>query len=136
MRGQAALRAALGLLVLGGSAIPMWSQAQGVRQTVAIRAGRLFDPKSGANLIEQVVLIDGDRITDVGPSNRVRVPAGARVINLSQATVLPGLIDGHVHLTDATGGLQHQMMVGLNSATRCFHAGFPTLVAMASPGGG
>src|SRR5438552_10293126 len=136
MHRQVALRAVLGLLVLGGSAILVCSQAQAARQTVAIRAGRLFDPKSGANLIEQVVLIDGDRITDVGPSNRVRVPAGARVINLSQATVLPGLIDGHVHLTDATGGLQHQMMVGLNSATRSLHAGFTTLVAMGTHGGG
>src|SRR5437762_6406705 len=124
MHGRAVLRTILGLLVLKGSVIPVCSQSQPTRQSVAIRAGRLFDPKSGANLIEQMVLIDGDRITNVGPSNRVRVPAGARVINLSQATVLPGLIDGHVHLTDATGGLQHQMMVGLNSATRSLQDGF------------
>jgi imidazolonepropionase-like amidohydrolase len=136
MHGRAVLRTILGLLVLKGSVIPVCSQSQPARQTVAIRAGRLFDPKSGANLVEQVVLIDGDRITDVGPSNRVRVPAGAKVIDLSQATVLPGLIDGHVHLTDATGGLQHQMMVGLNSATRSLNAGFTTLVAMGTHGGG
>src|ERR1700732_438818 len=78
-------------------------------QEVAVRAGRMFDPKSGTNLTNQVVLINGDRITDVSPADRVKGSAGARVIDLSQATVLPGLIDGHVHFTDAAGGLQHQM---------------------------
>ena len=82
------------------------------------------------------MLISGDKITDVGSSNTVRIPAGAKVIDLSQATVLPGLIDGHVHLTDAAGNYQHQMMVGLNSATRSLNAGFTTLVAMGSHGGG
>src|SRR5260221_9934424 len=103
---------------------------------VAIRAGRLFDPKTGTNLTNQVILIKGDRITDVGPAGRVQIPAGARVIDLGRATVLPGLIDGHVHLTDAAGGLQHQMMVALNSATRSLNAGFTTLVVMGSHGGG
>jgi len=105
-------------------------------QVVAVRAGKMFDPKSGTNLANQVVLISGDKITDVGPADRVKPPAGARVIDLSQATVLPGLIDGHVHLTDAQGNLQHQMMVALNTATRSLNAGFTTLVAMGSHGGG
>ena len=65
---------------------------------VAIRAGRLFDPRTGTNLTNQVIVIQGDRITDVGPADRVKIPAGARVIDLSSATVLPGLIDRHVHL--------------------------------------
>ena len=70
---------------------------------MAVRAGRLFDPKSGQILANQVVLIQGDEITDVGPADRVQIPADANVIDLSRATVLPGLIDGHVHLTDAVG---------------------------------
>src|SRR5579862_8529212 len=65
---------------------------------VAIRAGRLFDPRTGTNLANQVIIIQGERITDVGPTDRVKIPAGARVIDLSSATVLPGLIDRHVHL--------------------------------------
>src|SRR5258708_35662124 len=65
---------------------------------VAIRAGRLFDPRTGTNLTNQVIVIQGDRITDAGPADRVKIPAGARVIDLSSATVLPGLIDRHVHL--------------------------------------
>ena len=68
---------------------------------VAIRAGRLFDPKTGTNLTNQVIVIQGDRITDVGPADRVKIPAGANVIDLSRATVLPGLIDRHVHLTES-----------------------------------
>src|SRR5579863_5791328 len=110
------------------------ASAQG--QVTAVRAGKMFDPKSGANLTNQVVLISGDKITDVGPADRVKIPSGAKVIDLSNATVLPGLIDGHVHLTDAQGNLQHQMMVALFSATSSLNAGYTTLVAMGSHGGG
>jgi imidazolonepropionase-like amidohydrolase len=120
------------LLILGAAAI-LSAQSS---QVVAIRAGRMFDPKSGTNLSNQVVLITGERITDVGPADRVKIPGGAKVIDLSQATVLPGLIDGHLHLTDAVGGLQHQMMVALYSATQSLNAGFTTQVVMGSHGGG
>ncbi len=88
----------IALLVLAAAVA---ASAQG--QVTAIRAGKMFDPKSGANLSNQVVLITGDKITDVGPADKVKIPDGAKVIDLSKATVLPGLIDGHVHLTDAQG---------------------------------
>jgi len=68
---------------------------------VAVRAGRLFDSKTGQLLTKQVVLIQGERITDVGPEDRVKIPDGVRVIDLSQATVMPGLIDGHTHVFDS-----------------------------------
>jgi imidazolonepropionase-like amidohydrolase len=119
------------LLILAAAVVV---SAQG--QVTAVRAGKMFDPKSGTNLANQVVLITGDKITDVGPADRVKIPAGAKVIDLSQSTVLPGLIDGHVHLTDAQGNLQHQMMVALFSATSSLNAGYTTLVAMGSHGGG
>jgi imidazolonepropionase-like amidohydrolase len=106
------------------------------QQVTAIRAGKMFDPKSGTNLSNQVVLITGDKITDVGPADRVKIPAGAKVIDLSQATVLPGLIDGHVHLTDSQGNLQHQMLIAVNTSTRSLNAGYTTLVDMGSHGGG
>src|ERR1700739_5114623 len=120
------------LLIVAGRAV-LSAQAP---QVVAVRAGRMFDPKSGTNLANQVVLISGERITEVGPADSVKIPAGAKVIDLSQSTVLPGLIDGHVHLTDAAGGLQHQMLVALYSATQRLKAGFTTQVVMGTHGGG
>jgi hypothetical protein len=65
---------------------------------IAIRAGRLFDSKTGRMLTKQAVILSGDRITEVGPEAQVRIPAGAQVIDLGQATVLPGLIDAHEHM--------------------------------------
>jgi imidazolonepropionase-like amidohydrolase len=130
MRWKSVLHA---VLVIFAASVVVSAQAP---QVVAIRAGKMFDPKSGTNLANQVVVITGDKITEVGPASNVKIPAGAKVIDLSQATVLPGLIDGHVHLTDAPGGLQHQMMVALYSATESLKAGYTTLVAMGSHGGG
>ena len=82
-------------------------------QIKAVRAGRLFDAKAGRMLTNQIVLITGDRITDVGPA--VQIPPGAEVLDLSRATVLPGLIDTHVHLH---GGptLQYSELIALNNA--------------------
>ena len=77
----------------------------------------------------------GERIADVGPATSVQVPAGARVIDLSAATVLPGLIDGHVHTMGGPSGLQYQMMLGLANAQRDLNAGFTTIVDMGSHGG-
>jgi imidazolonepropionase-like amidohydrolase len=115
-----------------GAATLLWSQAQ----ITAVRAGRLFDPKSGQMITNQVVLIQGERITQVGAAASMSIPAGARVIDLSRATVLPGLIDGHVHLTDASIGLQHQALVALHSATESLKAGYTTQVVQGSHGGG
>src|SRR5947209_13469131 len=67
-------------------------------QTIAIRAGRLFDSKSGVLLNNQVVLVQGDRITAVGPAAQIAIPARAHVIDLSRQTVLPALIDMHTHM--------------------------------------
>src|SRR4029453_6988487 len=72
-----------------------WAAPPVPSATVAVRAGRLFDSKSGQMLTGQVVLIQGERITEVGPEARVAIPAGARVIDLSRATVMPGFVDGH-----------------------------------------
>jgi imidazolonepropionase-like amidohydrolase len=101
---------------------------------VAIRAGRLFDPRTGTNLANQLIVIQGDRITDVGPADRVKVPAGARVIDLSSATVLPGLIDRHVHLMqDHEPNDARALLVGQHYALADLFAGFTTLQDMNSP---
>ncbi len=64
-----------------------------------IKAGRLIDVRNGRVLTDQAILIEGDRIKEVGPASQLapKVP-GARVIDLSGATVLPGLIDCHTHI--------------------------------------
>lgn len=109
--------------------------SQSARVT-AVRAGKLFDPIAGKMLPNQIILIEGDRIAAVGPAGDISIPDGASAIDLSRATVLPGLIDGHVHLTDATGGLQHQTLVALHSATESLKAGYTTQVVQGSHGGG
>jgi imidazolonepropionase-like amidohydrolase len=130
MQSKGLLKTAIGIL---GVATALLSQTP---DTIAIRAGHMFDPRSDQLLPNQVVLIQGDRIIEVGPASSVPIPSGAKVIDLSRATVLPGLIDGHVHLTDAAGGLQHQMLVAFHSATESLRAGFTTQVVMGSHGGG
>ena len=120
-------------IVLMSAATIAWSQPVSI---TAVRAGKLFDPRSGRMLSNQVVLIQGEMITDVGPAANISIPPSAKVIDLSRASVLPGLIDGHVHLTDAVGGLQHQMMVALHSATESLKAGYTTQVVQGSHGGG
>ncbi len=68
------------------------------QKTIVIHAGRLFDARSGRLLNNQVIVIEGDRISEVGPAESVKTPAGAEEIDLGEATVIPGLIDGHAHM--------------------------------------
>lgn len=84
------LRALLIPLLLAGTAAAVQAQ------TIAIRAGRLIDPESGTASRNQVILIESGLITAVGGS--VTIPANAKLIDLTNATVLPGLFDMHTHL--------------------------------------
>jgi imidazolonepropionase-like amidohydrolase len=72
------------------------SSADAQAPLTAIRAGRLIDPEAGRVLTNQVILIEGTKIKEVG--SNVAIPAGASTIDLSQLTVLPGLVDAHNHL--------------------------------------
>jgi imidazolonepropionase-like amidohydrolase len=83
------------LIAFSIMATPFWAQTP---QVVAVRAGHLFDSKSGQMLNNQVVLINGEKISEVGGADRVQIPSGAQVIDLSQATVMPGFIDAHTHV--------------------------------------
>ncbi len=62
----------------------------------AIRAGRLVDPETGTAATNQIILVEGERIREVGPA--VKIPPGAEVIDLSKLTVMPGLVDAHTHM--------------------------------------
>src|SRR5258708_15042336 len=68
------------------------------QKVVVIRAGQLFDGKSDQLVSNQVIVIQGDRIAEVGPAASVKIPAGATEIDLGMGTVLPGLIEGHNHM--------------------------------------
>jgi imidazolonepropionase-like amidohydrolase len=83
--------ALLALLLLARSVV-----AQSV--TLAITCGRVLDGYGGPPIENGVILIAGDRITAVGPASAVQVPTGVRVIDANGMTVMPGLIDMHVHL--------------------------------------
>ena len=69
----------------------------GVAPLIALKAARLFDGKSKTLVTPGVVIVEGDKIIDAG--SNLSVPAGARVIDLGDATLSPGFMDAHTHLT-------------------------------------
>jgi imidazolonepropionase-like amidohydrolase len=108
-------------------------------KTIAIRAGHLFDSKSGQLLTNQIVVIRGDRIAEVGPASTVKVPAGAEVIDLSNAYVLPGLIDAHTHMFNARNAkmtAESSMLIAVQNVTADLRAGFTSARDMSSHGNG
>ena len=74
-------------------------------QRIVIKAGQVFEPLSGRFIPKQHIVIEGDTIVEMGDASGVIVPPGARVIDLGQAWILPGLIDCHVHLVSDRGGV-------------------------------
>jgi imidazolonepropionase-like amidohydrolase len=125
------------LLLLSLSAASLQSQERKFvtppGQVVAIRAGKLFDAKSGTLLNNQIVLIRGDRVADVGST--VQIPREARVIDLSSATVMPGMIDAHVHVNTGGETPAQRALIALANAQIDLQAGFTTVLDMDSRGG-
>ena len=118
------------------------SFAQQPSKTVAIHAGRVLDVKTGKLLSDQTIVTEDGKIASVGPSAGMKVPADATVIDLSNATVLPGLIDAHTHLTmDPKFGYEElgvsvprQTLTGAKNARITLQAGFTTVRNVAADG--
>src|SRR6202047_5357440 len=122
-----------GLAALSGHAQTAGKYLAPRDQLIAIRAGRLFDARSGTMLTNQVVIVRGDRIVEVGSG--LAIPSGASVIDLSNMTVMPGMIDAHVHIN--TGGVSEaqRTLIALANAQIDLAAGFTMVLDMDSRGG-
>jgi imidazolonepropionase-like amidohydrolase len=72
--------------------------AQAAAPVTLVTAARLLDPRTGNVLAPAAVLIEGDKIKQVGSPSQIHAPASAKIIELPTVTLLPGLIDGHTHL--------------------------------------
>src|SRR3954465_12092358 len=77
------------------SLVSLTAVAQTAPQRTVIVPGRILDVKTGRYLTGQAITIEGEKIVSVGPTSATQ---GARVVNLPNLTVLPGLIDSHTHL--------------------------------------
>src|SRR6266480_3060126 len=110
------------------------SAQQSTRRTI-VRAGKLLDVKSGKLQTNQVVVIEGDKIVSVGPASDIKTTSTDTVIDLSNATVLPGLIDAHTHLTlnpqfgyDTLAiSVPRAALIGAHNARLTLEAGFTTV---------
>ncbi len=94
--------ACLVLLLIVSAGVSPGQQTLPIPQVTVIRAGKLVNVDAGRVLMNQMLLVRGDKIEAVGEN--LTVPAGAAVIDLSKMTVLPGLIDCHTHLADTGDG--------------------------------
>ena len=122
-----------GLAALSGHAQTTGKYLAPRDQLVAIRAGRLFDARSGTMLTNQVVIVRGELIAEVGSG--LAIPSGANVIDLSNATVMPGMIDAHVHINTGGETEAQRTLIALSNAQIDLAAGFTTVLDMDSRGG-
>src|SRR5712692_4595608 len=95
------------LAALAGTQATTRAQAQAPKRTV-IRPGRILDVRTGELRANLAVVIEGEKITQVAPSSEVKAGAGDATIDLPDATLLPGLIDMHTHLTFDLNSLGYQ----------------------------
>lgn len=135
------------LAVVG--ALTSWSVGQQTKTPLvtAVKAGKLLDVRTGSYASDQMIWIEGERIKAVGEAADIQrqMPTGATIIDLSSATILPGLIDCHVHLTGNPNELDlgpaalhisypRRALMGARNARITLEAGFTTIRNLAADG--
>lgn len=143
-RGTAFASFLIALLALGAGRVSAQQEAKG-SGTVAIHAARVIDGTGAAPIVNGVVVVTDDKIVAVGTEANVKVPAGARRVDLGDATIMPGFIDAHVHLVgrelgdpgeaeqatrDAPG---LSAIIGVSNARKTLMAGFTTVRNVGAP---
>jgi imidazolonepropionase-like amidohydrolase len=123
------------LAMLAGMTETSHAQSPAPKRTV-LRPGRLLDVRTGQMRTNQAIVIEGDKITQVVSASEVKAAAGDTTIDLPDATLLPGLIDMHTHLTFDLNSLGYQGLAistarealhGARNALRTLEAGFTTV---------
>ena len=114
------------------------------QQVTVLRGARLIDGTGAAPISNAVIVITDDRITAVGPAASVTVPAGAKVVDLGDVTLLPGFIDAHTHIIGRTLGdpmadlavvkdyAGYAAIVGVDNARKTLMAGFTSIRVVGS----
>ncbi len=125
-------------IVLGASVAP-------AQQAIVLRAARLIDGTGSPAITNAVIVIEGDSIVAVGRQGSVTVPANAKVIDLGDATLLPGFIDAHTHIIGRTLGDpagddalvrdydSYGAILGVANAQKTLMAGFTTIRNVGAP---
>jgi imidazolonepropionase-like amidohydrolase len=112
------------------------ARAQSPAKRTIIRAGHVLDVRTGDLRSNQAIVIEGDKIAQVAPAGEVKAAAGDTTIDLPEATLLPGLIDAHTHLTFDLNSLGYpglgistarEALHGARNARRTLEAGFTTV---------
>jgi imidazolonepropionase-like amidohydrolase len=138
-RRQRLATLAIALLLLTGQII-----AQQNPRTVVVHAGHALDVKTGKLLSDQALIIEDGRIVSAGPSAETKAPPDALRIELPNATVLPGLIDAHTHLTyepqfgyeELGVSVLRSALIGAKNARVTLQAGFTTVRNVGADGYG
>jgi imidazolonepropionase-like amidohydrolase len=136
-RGNGRWRVLVAVLfvMLLGAAETALAQAPAAKRTV-IRPGRVLDVRTGELRPNQAVVVEGEKIAQIGPASEVKTSAGDTTIDLPEVTLLPGLIDMHTHLTFDLNSLGYQglgistareALHGARNARRTLEAGFTTV---------